>query len=123
MKTNRVFVFFFIVALQLSLIGYPVSAQSAVSAISITRLDTGDFPQISLTARLHNQSDKPVEFVNAGELTVSEDDQEVEFTIQKTLVGITTILVLDINAASKAKPDLTTTNFETMKSALCPKRT
>jgi len=102
-------------ALLVFIIWFPVSAQTAVENVLLTWMDTDGFPQIQLTTRILNSARKPVDIIDAGELTITEDGEQVEFDIQKTRVGITTAVVIDINASAKTKQTSEIKNFDLMK--------
>ncbi|MFC1878594.1 FHA domain-containing protein [Chloroflexota bacterium] len=115
MSTRKTFSLIIVLIILLSSFWYPVVSQSVVNSLIVTSLDATQFPQISLTARILNHLDKPVDVVNAEEITITEDSEAVSFDIQKTPIGISMILVIDINAAAKAKPARDATNFDYMK--------
>jgi len=103
------------ITLLLSFLWFPAYAQTAVDKIILTWMDTNGFPQILLTTRITNSAQKPVEIIDADELTITEDGEQVEFDIQKTRVGITTAVVIDINASAKTKQTSEIKNFDLMK--------
>ncbi|HLV45158.1 MAG TPA: FHA domain-containing protein [Aggregatilineales bacterium] len=77
-------------------------AQSAIGAIDVVRIDAGEFPNVTVHARILDADGQPVEALNPDDVILTEDNSEVEFSHQAVDAGAQVALVADLGAGSSA---------------------
>lgn len=75
-------------------------AQGAVGEIDVVRIDTTDFPNVAVQARILDADGQPVEDLSPEALILTEDNTEVEFSHQAIDAGAQIALVADLGAGS-----------------------
>ena len=105
-----------VVVLLSGVMGYAM-AQSAIGSIQITKIDTSQFPEISVYAQLLDSNEQVVSSVGAGDVVLMEDDQEMAFDVASVQEGMKTAVVLDLGSWSRQKSlvDPNKRNYELMQ--------
>lgn len=75
-----------------------VYSQANVRTVSITNIDTATFPDVLVSTRIKDATNSPVMMLTAQDFQVTEDRNPVEFSLERTRVGLNMVMVLDFNA-------------------------
>lgn len=95
-------------------------AQTAIGSIQITKIDTNQFPEISVYAQILDSNNQVVTSVGVTDVVLIEDNQEVTFEVQSVKEGMKTALVIDLGSWSRQKSavDSNIKNYELMESTV-----
>ncbi len=95
---------FIVISLVLSILfSNSAFAQQIIERIVITSEDTSQFPEINISARFLDRTNKNINTISAENIDIYEDGQQVNFDIKKTYMGLNAVILFDLNASINVK--------------------
>lgn len=78
----------------------PARAQTNISQIDIVNVDASDFPNVTVQARILDETGQPTSALNPEDFILTEDNTEHSFTVERTQAGVQSALIADLGAGS-----------------------
>jgi len=80
----------------------PAYAQNTISSIQIVNVNTDNFPEVLIQARVLGPEGLPIQTLSEDTLMLTENDQQVPYEYRSVDAGIQLALVADLGAGSGA---------------------